>query len=78
MNNLTEVAYVNLKLDNSISKNWKYKIQKELFNLTINFTIDDWRFIRTKKYWDKIDQLNDYQKKEYTLICVKYYLKNFK
>jgi hypothetical protein len=68
-------------------------IHKELFNLTHNFTVDDWRRIRTKKYYDTIDAMRDveiehdfgsYKKKaidyasEYTLQCVVYYLKHIK
>jgi hypothetical protein len=67
---------------------------QELFNLTHNFTIDDWQRIRTEKYWNIINQMQDeieynefgfYKIKkaidcrsEYTLKCVRYYLKHIK
>ena len=69
---------INDEFDQQIKNNKKYKVHKELFNLTLDFTIDDWRFIRTQKYWQTIEGLDYYDKKEYTLKCVKYYIKNFK
>jgi len=67
---------------------------QELFNLTNNFTINDWQRIRTEKYWNIIDQMQneiEYNKfgfykikkaidcrSEYTLKCVKYYIKHIK
>lgn len=54
-------------------------LNKRLFNLTAYFTMEDWRTIRTPKYWAKLDGLQtDKSKKEYTLECVQYYLKNIK
>lgn len=54
-------------------------LNKRLFNLTVHFTMNDWRTIRTKKYWTKLDKLrNDKEKKEYTIECVLFYLKHIK
>ena len=54
------------------------EVEKRLFNLTNNFTIYDWRIIRNEQYWQTIDSFSYYYKKEYTLKCVKEYLKNRK
>lgn len=69
---------VNEKFDQQIKFDKKFKVDKALFNLTLDFSIDDWKFIRTKKYYDTIDKLSYDAKKIYTLKCVKYYLANFK
>jgi hypothetical protein len=61
-----------------IRENPKYKVHQALFHLTLNFTFDDWRKIRTKKYWSKSDSLDFDEQKEYTLQCVEYYIKNLK
>lgn len=54
-------------------------LNKRLFNLTTSFTMEDWRTIRTPKYWAKLDHLQgDKAKKEYTLECVLFYLKHIK
>lgn len=53
---------------------WKSRIHKELFNLTFDFTLDDWRNIRTKEYWETIDKFDYDTKKRYTLDCVKRYI----
>jgi hypothetical protein len=66
---------VNRIFDSQIErKDWKSIIYKELFNLTFDFTLDDWRNIRTKEYWETVDQLDYYGKKLHTLICVKKYI----
>lgn len=61
-----------------IKENPKYKVHQALFHLTLNFTFDDWRKIRTKKYWSKSDSLDFDEQKKYTLQCVEYYIKNLK
>ena len=53
------------------------KLHKQLFNLTFDFTLEDWNKIRTPKYWNTLDSIKDEdKKKEFTLQCVKYYLRN--
>ena len=68
----------NKKEDNDINPFYEdYSMHKELFNLTHNFTINDWRTIRTKKYYETIKGMSNYGKIKYNLTCVKYYIKNF-
>jgi len=69
---------INKVFDKQIKEDEKYKIHKKLFNLTCDFTIEDWICIRTEKYWKTIDKLPYDQKKEYTLTCVEYYIKHLK
>lgn len=94
MKHLEEINEINKRYNLQIKCGSKISaIHKELFNLTHNFTVDDWRMIRTKKYYDTIDAMRDveiehyfgsYKKKaidyasEYTLKCVRYYLKHIK
>ena len=54
-------------------------IDKQLFNLTLNFSLLDWNRIRNKKYYEVIDKLpTTLEKNLYTLRCVKYYIRNIK
>jgi hypothetical protein len=64
---------------------YELSINKELFNLTYNFTPKDYKFIRTQKYWLIRSEClyentegklvpDDLKQKEYLLKCVKYYL----
>jgi hypothetical protein len=53
---------------------YELSINKELFNLTYNFTPKDYKFIRTQKYWSIRDPLDELSQKEYLLKCVKYYI----
>jgi len=50
-------------------------LYKELFNLTNEFTIDDWKKIRNRDYYNSLIGLNINDKKKYTLKKVKNYLK---
>jgi len=65
---------VNLQFDKQIKKDKKFRVHKDLFNLTNDFTLDDWRTMRTEKYWEIIDKLPYDKKKEFTLYCVKQYI----
>lgn len=67
---------INYKFDQQILKDVKFRVHKELFNLTFDFTLNDWRNIRTEKYWTIRDQLDYDQQKEHTLYYVKQYIKN--
>lgn len=70
---------VNRIFDSQIKNgDWRSNIHKELFNLTFDFTLIDWRNIRTKQYWKTVDELDYYGKKLHTLICVKRYIDEFK
>ena len=73
-----EVDKVNQIFDRQIGRDNNYLIDKKLFNLTLNFTINDWRTMRTAEYWETIKKLNSIKRKEYTLIYVKNYLRNLK
>tara|TARA_R110000868_G_scaffold104671_3_gene288542 strand:- start:243 stop:482 length:240 start_codon:yes stop_codon:yes gene_type:complete len=68
---------INNRLSYQIFKDRKYAVQKELFNLTYNFTLKDWRIIQTKKYFIIKDTFSkNWQKNNYLLQCVNYYIKN--
>jgi hypothetical protein len=46
------VQEVNRAYDRQISyENISYKIDRTLFNLTINFTLKDWKEVRSEEYW---------------------------
>lgn len=53
------------------------KIQQELFRLTHNFSISDWRTIRTPKFWKNINGLQGSERDLFYLKCVNYYLNNY-
>jgi hypothetical protein len=71
-----------MKKNQGISKRIS-KIDKELYLLTKNFSLDDWGCIRTKEFTlgkdeifssDNSDQDKEYTYKEYLLLNVKEYL----
>jgi hypothetical protein len=66
---------INKAFDRQIKRDNKFYVHKQLFNLTYNFNIEDWRKIRDSEYWQTIDSLSYDDKKKFTLICVKKYLK---
>ena len=54
-------------------------IMKDIFNLTIDFDINDWREARTKQFWYEHDNArNDYERKFLTLQYIKMYILKFK
>jgi len=72
---------INNRLDYQILRDRKnfynYKVQKQLFNLTFDFTLNDWRIIQTKKYYNIKDKFKEnWQKQNYLLYCVNYYIKH--
>ncbi len=71
-----EIDWANSTFNRQIGINRAYLIDKQLFNLTLQFTIYDWRRMRTKEYWETIDKISSSRKKEYTLQCVRTYLDN--
>lgn len=74
-----EIAKINNAFDNQIRSERKYSVDKELFNLTLDFSINDYRRFRTEKYWNTLDSLETTQdKKLYTLTCVRYYIKKMR
>lgn len=71
-----QIYYERGKTNNS--KRTLSVVNKELFNKTINFSIEDWTFIRTDLYWQRLSLLDrEIERKEYTLKCVNFYLNNF-
>ena len=54
---------INKIFDKQIQKDKKFEVHKELFNLTFDFTMDDYKFIRTEKYWQKMAVLTYDQQK---------------
>jgi len=68
---------VNRSFDRQISKGHKTSVyEKLLFNMTLDFTLDDWKIIRTKKFWSKLDTLtNRFSKSKYIFTCVDDYIK---
>jgi len=71
-----EINRVNKIFNMQIERNRNYLTDKKLFNLTLNFTIHDWRTMRTAEYWETMKELSSSVRKEYTLICVRKYLDN--
>ncbi len=51
------------------------QLNKELFNHTYSFNTNDWRQIRTEKYWSTISGKSELDRMEYTLQCVLFYKK---
>ena len=49
-----EIRYTKRLGKEMTSTNWYHR---EIFNLTINFNITDWRILRTDEYWKRFDQL---------------------
>ena len=60
--------------DSQIITDKKFIIHKKLFNLTFNFSMKDWKLIRTEEYWKVRDNLPVDDRKKYTLTCVEKYL----
>jgi len=55
--------------------NPNFKIDKELFNLSLQLDINDWREIRSGDFWTTIDKIQGRDNKNlYTLEKVKKYL----
>ena len=59
-----------------IGRDYIYSVHLQLFKLTENFTLKDWRTIRGEVYWGYMNSIgkDDKGKKEYLLQCVKDYL----
>jgi hypothetical protein len=50
-------------------------INKDIFNLTENFDLDDWRKVRVQSYWERYNNCKtDYERKTLTLQHIKAYL----
>jgi len=67
--------------DNSYHQMYLNRLQEvknELWELTADFTIFDWRTMRTKEYWEIHDKLSPDEKNEHILKCVKKYRKEYR
>jgi hypothetical protein len=54
-------------------------IMKDIFNLTIDFDLNDWRKVRTEQFWYEYDNArNDYDRKFLVLQYIKMYILKFK
>jgi hypothetical protein len=74
MNEQRTIDYLNSVFDRQIKEDKRYKIDKEIFNLTLNWNIEDWKKIRTKTYWKEIDSIfSSIDKKKYKLNKIKEY-----
>jgi hypothetical protein len=71
-----EINRVNKTFNMQIDRDRSFYIDKQLFNLTLNFTLNDWKTMRTTEYWETTKKLSSKGQKEYLLICVKNYLDN--
>lgn len=49
-----EIRYMKRSGKDRTVTNWYHR---EIFNLTIDFNITDWKKIRTDEYWKRFDQL---------------------
>ena len=72
-----EINRVNRAFDRQIIGGCKASsYEKLLFNMTLDFTLDDWKIIHTKKFWSKLDTLtNRFSKSKYIFTCVDHYIK---
>ena len=52
------------------------KLSKEIFNLTIDFDIIDWKKTRGGNYWQENDLLFGIEKKIHTIKYIKEYVNN--
>lgn len=77
MNDQGTIDYLNSVFDRQIKEDKRYKIDKEIFNLTLNWSVEDWKKIRTETYWKEIDNISgDINKKIYKLNKIKQYYEN--
>jgi hypothetical protein len=70
---------INRRFDLTIKKGGGeiIEIEKKLFNLSRNLSISDWKAIRGKSYWIKMDSFSwEIQKKRFALNAILNYLAN--
>ncbi len=57
-------------------KSYLDEIELEIINLTSNFTLEDWRDMRTDDYWTERDSYtNPRERNIYILQCVREYIR---
>ena len=80
LNKINEIfdRQINASKKYNTSKEYQInKISKEIFNLTVDFDIRDWKTIRSGEYWNVLDSIKDeLEKKQYTLSKIKEKLTN--
>jgi len=81
MNDKRTVDYLNFVFDRQIKQELEEEsepisfVSKAIFNLTLNWTIDDWKKMRSEKYYEEISKYSrPYLKKQYKLNKIKEYL----
>lgn len=76
MNDLQINYFFDRQINNKYDPNSRnYIIHKKLYNYTKNFKLQDWKNIRTEKYWEIVQTMqNDIDRKKYLLKCIENYL----
>lgn len=78
-NEFLEIERINRIYQNQINRLDDISVlDKELFNLSIGLDISDWAIIRTKKYYENIAKMSNYQQKQYLIHCLKHYINVYK
>lgn len=74
------IRKVNRTFDRQINNgNIVSKYHKLLFNMTLNFTSEDWAVIRTKEFWDVMDNTESaLERARYLHKCVDEYIKGYR
>ena len=67
-----------------VGRVWIWRLHKDLFNYTLNFTLKDWNAVRNEQYWEEVEAImqlegltpsdKELAKKNHTLKCVIRYL----
>ena len=72
---MTEQERIIYTFKKQAEKNVIYRLDKEIFILSLEFSLEDWRRMRTKKYWEKRDAIeNLYEQKNFILLSMREYL----
>lgn len=70
-----EIIRLNSYFDKQSYKNPISVLDKKIFNLTLDFTLTDWKLVRKGKYWEKLDGMtNELERKKYTLNIITEYI----
>ena len=70
-----EIIRLNSYFDKQSYKNPISVLDKKIFNLTLDFTLNDWKLVRKGKYWEKLDGMtNELERKKYTLNIITEYI----
>jgi hypothetical protein len=69
-----EVDRILYQFDRQCERYTADKFKRELFILTLNFTVKDWREVRKGDYWEKRDALQGVARDRFKLSRVREYL----